>query len=107
MEKILPSCPTITHIIYRGDGDASLVERLRFNNQVQHVIPFQELLIVGKANLVDPVKPASEDICCIMYTSGSTGNPKGVVLTHGNVVAASNVSRGTMSIYHMTYFQCY
>ncbi len=28
-----------------------------------------------------------EDVICIMYTSGTTGNPKGVMLTHHNLVA--------------------
>ena len=38
---------------------------------------------------VSSVKPATlEDIACIMYTSGTTGNPKGVRLTHGNLLAA-------------------
>ncbi|KAI8137674.1 hypothetical protein BJV82DRAFT_717979 [Fennellomyces sp. T-0311] len=88
LEKILPNCPSITHIIYRGDGDAQAIDRLRNAQQIHHVIPFEEVRIIGEANPVDVVKPSSQDTCCIMYTSGTTGNPKGVVLTHGNIVAA-------------------
>jgi Long-chain acyl-CoA synthetases (AMP-forming) len=47
----------------------------------------------GEENLVEPVPPKPEDLCCIMYTSGTTGPPKGVPLTHANVIAASKPKR--------------
>ncbi len=37
--------------------------------------------------------PRGDDIITVNYTSGTTGDPKGVVLTHANIVAATACSR--------------
>ncbi|WP_409436181.1 acyl-CoA synthetase [Mycobacterium sp. SMC-14] len=42
-------------------------------------------LLAGRAPLTDPVLAEPDDIAVIMYTSGTTGHPKGAMLTHANL----------------------
>jgi len=51
------------------------------------LIPYNELLALGSKNPPPQVIISPEDLLMIMYTSGTTGVPKGVMLTHRNMVA--------------------
>jgi len=83
----------IRYIIYNTDSDEEIkkadLEELAASHDHLTVLNFEELRQRGDFNPVDPVPPKPEDLCCIMYTSGSSGTPKGVPLKHRNVIAAS------------------
>uniref|UniRef100_A0A1A8ETN5 Long-chain-fatty-acid--CoA ligase n=1 Tax=Nothobranchius korthausae TaxID=1143690 RepID=A0A1A8ETN5_9TELE len=51
------------------------------------ILSLKEFEATGKANHQEPVPPKPEDLAIICFTSGTTGNPKGAVLTHGNIIA--------------------
>nr|CAH8870226.1 unnamed protein product [Trichobilharzia regenti] len=47
---------------------------------------FDEFLDMGKRVLKSKIPPSPQDLCLICYTSGSSGLPKGVMITHENLV---------------------
>jgi long-chain acyl-CoA synthetase len=58
------------------------------------VLPWANALALGEQSAASSLDPATtltrDDLACFIYTSGTGGNPKGVMLTHGNILA--NVS---------------
>lgn len=84
-----------TVLVFAPEG-AATIERLRPHLGVRtyvatsaapaNTLDYEQLLAQASAEPIDRgVSP--EDICLICYTSGTTGTNKGVVLTHGNMVA--------------------
>jgi len=100
--------------IYCFVSDISIVEKInkiKGNTKLKEVYTFdeisdeknwKELLELGKdtsnQNDVESRKDAvkSEDLATLIYTSGTTGRPKGVMLSHGNIV--SNVLTSEKSV---------
>ncbi|KAF1464684.1 Long-chain-fatty-acid--CoA ligase 5, partial [Pygoscelis antarcticus] len=67
------------------------------------ILTLQEVEELGRNNIREPVPPKPEDLCIVCFTSGTTGNPKGAMLTHQNVVAnAAAFLRSTENIIECT-----
>ncbi|KPN18822.1 MULTISPECIES: long-chain-fatty-acid--CoA ligase [Arthrobacter] len=65
--------------------------RAGLTTKTEHTIPWEKLL---DSDPIDPKhpKPAVTDLAALQYTSGTTGMPKGVMLTHYNL--RSNALQG-------------
>ena len=54
------------------------------------VIGLSDVIAKGAAAEGGPNPAEADDLALIMYTSGTTGDPKGVMLSHRNIVAATS-----------------
>ncbi|CCJ30825.1 unnamed protein product [Pneumocystis jirovecii] len=91
----LESIITLKVIIYYGEPDNEIINHIKKDFSYITLVSYEEIEYLGKENPVDPVFPSPNDFLCIMYTSGSTNSPKGVIITHANVVASvSGITSG-------------
>jgi long-chain acyl-CoA synthetase len=90
--EIMPQCPKLRHVYFDDPRG------LRHYAQSQ-LMSYEHLQAIGRGfdsrhpeffrDEVAKGEPA--EIAAMFFTSGTTGNPKGVVLTHENVIAAARM----------------
>ncbi len=74
---------------------ASSTSGSRLGNAV--AADLDSIFTAGPANF-QPVVPAETDLAALLYTSGTTADPKGVMLTHANLVGEANSVFGVIKI---------
>ena len=65
--------------------------------QLPQAIAFKSVLRRGAGQVIRPLAVALDDIAVLQYTGGTTGLPKGAMLTHGNLVANMQQIRACLS----------
>ncbi|MDQ6988845.1 MAG: AMP-binding protein, partial [Mariprofundaceae bacterium] len=97
LEELITSMQDVTHIVYLED----LREKLTILHKVKGFM-LAKIPFLGIQRLIRHVK--ADDAAVVLFTSGSEGTPKGVVLSHQNILA--NVEQISASIAFNTQDVC-
>jgi fatty-acyl-CoA synthase len=89
-ESFLTSLPDLQYVISVGEEDLWYDDR---------IYQFEDLLSSGEGRPYPrPEIDAHEDLFAIVYTSGTMGKPKGVSLTHTNLVAPAALTTDAIGL---------
>ncbi|AJE41464.1 long-chain fatty acid--CoA ligase [Streptomyces nodosus] len=92
LAPLLPHLPTVEHLVVSGPGDRSVLDGAH-----ARVHDYEEL-IAGKPAVYDWPELDERQAAAMCYTSGTTGDPKGVVYSHRSIYLHSMQVNMTESI---------
>lgn len=83
--EAVETCPSLEKIVFFNSSEINSDKGISFseleNTGTQKLAEEQELV----RQLAEDVSP--DDVATLIYTSGTTGEPKGVMLTHANIIS--------------------
>jgi fatty-acyl-CoA synthase len=89
-ENFLAALPDLQYIVSVGEEDLWYDDR---------IYQFEDLVSAGEGRAMKEVElDVGEDLFAIVYTSGTMGKPKGVSLTHGNLLTSALASADVLEL---------
>jgi fatty-acyl-CoA synthase len=88
-ESFLQNLPALQYVVTVGE------EELWYDDRI---FQFEDLVSSGERKELPSAAAEAEDVWAILYTSGTTGKPKGVMLTHANVLGTAVATAAALRV---------